>query len=188
MIRPHVQVVDDSALRRPLHRDRLLRSTAADAPDADAATAAATAAPATLPARRPLPRGAQSEASTTRHAWLDIELTDADHAARRSRSPASQGQVVAIEPMAIWCSSCKTQQDNVKRAYADIEAEAFATSVSGWTPTRTPIRSADYAERAGYEWTFARRPTEFVTGPQRPLRRPDPVAALDAADRPRCRR
>ena len=93
-------------------------------------------------------------------AWLDIELTDA--ASGDTFTLASlEGEVVAIEPMAIWCSNCKAQQDNVKSAFADIEAAGVRYISLGVDPNESPGALAKYADRRGYEWTFAQSPTEF---------------------------
>ena len=55
------------------------------------------------------------EAATETAAFLDIELTDA--ASGETFTLASlAGDVVAIEPLAIRCSNCKAQQNNVKAA------------------------------------------------------------------------
>ena len=92
--------------------------------------------------------------------WLDIELTDA--ASGETFTLASlEGEVVAIEPMAIWCSNCKAQQDNVKSAFADIEAAGVRYISLGVDPNESLGALAKYADRRGYEWTFAQSPTEF---------------------------
>jgi len=93
-------------------------------------------------------------------AWLDIELTDAATGETFTLASLSGG-VVAIEPMAIWCSNCKAQQDNVKAAYTDI-AGAGVTYISlGIDPGEDPAALAKYAERRGYEWTFVQSPVEL---------------------------
>ena len=100
------------------------------------------------------------EAATETAAFLDIELTDA--ASGETFTLASlAGDVVAIEPMAIWCSNCKAQQNNVKDAYADI-ADAGVTYISlGIDPGENADSLAKYAERNGFEWTFVKSPTEL---------------------------
>jgi cytochrome oxidase Cu insertion factor (SCO1/SenC/PrrC family) len=118
-------------------------------------------------------------------AWLDIELTDA--ATGETFTLASlAGEVVAIEPMAIWCSNCKAQQDNVKAAYADI-AGAGVTYISlGIDPGEDPAALAKYAERRGYEWTFVQSPVELsrelsdLFGPQILSAPSTPLVVLDA--------
>ena len=102
------------------------------------------------------PAGRAHEAA----AWLDIELTDA--ATGETFTLASlAGEVVAIEPMAIWCSNCKAQQDNVKAAYADIAAAGVTYISLGIDPGEDPAALARYAERNGYEWTFVQSPVEL---------------------------
>ena len=117
-------------------------------------------------------------------AWLDIELTDA--ATGETFTLASlAGEAVAIEPMAIWCSNCKAQQDNVKAAYEDI-AGAGVTYISlGIDPGEDPAALARYAERRGYEWTFVQSPVELsrelsdLFGPQILSAPSTPLVVLD---------
>ena len=71
------------------------------------------------------------------------------------------GNVVAIEPMAIWCTQCKVQNDNIKQAYADLEAAGVQVISLGVEPNEQPEALAEYADRRGYEWTFALSPTEL---------------------------
>lgn len=118
-------------------------------------------------------------------AWLDIELTDA--ASGETFTLASlAGEVVAIEPMAIWCSNCTAQQNNVKAAYADI-ADAGVTYISlGIDPGEDPGSLARYAERNGFEWTFVKSPSELSRelsdrfGPQILSAPSTPLIVLDA--------
>jgi thiol-disulfide isomerase/thioredoxin len=118
-------------------------------------------------------------------AWLDIELTDA--ASGETFTLASlAGEVVAIEPMAIWCSNCKAQQNNVKAAYADI-ADAGVTYISlGIDPGEDPGALAKYAERNGFGWTFVKSPSELsrelsnLFGPQILSAPSTPLIVLDA--------
>lgn len=125
------------------------------------------------------------EAAPDRAAFLDIELTDA--ATGETFTLASlAGEVVAIEPMAIWCSNCKAQQNNVKDAYADI-ADAGVTYISlGIDPGENSDALARYAERNGFEWTFVKSPTELSSelrdlfGPQILSAPSTPLIVLDA--------
>jgi cytochrome oxidase Cu insertion factor (SCO1/SenC/PrrC family) len=143
-------------------------------------TVAASTAPATDTAAT-----AEGEAEAERAAWLDVELTDA--ASGETFTLASlAGAVVAIEPMAIWCSNCKAQQNNVKSAYGDI-ADAGVTYISlGIDPGENADSLAKYAERNGYEWTFVTSPTELsreltdLFGPQILSAPSTPLIVLDA--------
>ncbi len=125
------------------------------------------------------------ETASERAAFLDIELTDA--ASGETFTLASlAGEVVAIEPMAIWCSNCKAQQNNVKDAYPDI-ADAGVTYISlGIDPGENENALARYAERNGFEWTFVKSPTELSSelrdlfGPQILSAPSTPLIVLDA--------
>jgi cytochrome oxidase Cu insertion factor (SCO1/SenC/PrrC family) len=118
--------------------------------------AAAPAAPAAADAQ---PSDGPGTADTA-DAWRRIELTDV--ASGETFTLASlEGQVVALEPMAVWCTNCKTQQDHVKRAYRDIAAAGVRYVSLGVDPNEDVQALADYAARRGYEWTFARSPKEL---------------------------
>ncbi len=149
---------------------------------ATATTSEATAETATLAAPAPTDEDPATEATT----WLDIELTDA--ATGETFTLASlEGDVVAIEPMAIWCTSCRAQQDNVKEAYADVEAAGVRYVSLGIDPAEKPDSLAAYAERRGYEWTFVQSPVEFsraindLFGPQILSAPSTPLIVLDAS-------
>jgi len=120
-----------------------------------------TAAPAAAPAATPA-EGATAEPTveTAAASWLDIELTDV--ASGEPFTLASlKGNVVAIEPFAVWCTNCHVQQDNVRAAYADLEAAGVQFISVGVEPNESPDRINDYRERREYEWTFAQSPIEL---------------------------
>ena len=89
--------------------------------DASVESGAATVTAAPAEADATTAEETPAEAAT----WLDIELADAVTGETFTLASLA-GEVVAIEPMAIWCSNCKAQQNNVKDAYADI-ADAGVT-------------------------------------------------------------
>ena len=123
-----------------------------------------TAAAETTPVVEVTPGDAETGITTEQPAepggWLDIELTDAITGETFTLA-SLEGEVVAIEPMAIWCSNCKAQQNNVKEAYSDI-AEAGVTYISlGIDPGENEDALARYADRNGFGWTFVKSPNEF---------------------------
>ena len=103
--------------------------------------------------------------------WRDIELTDV--ATGETFTLASlEGEHVAIEPMAIWCTQCKIQADNVKAVHPQLVAAGVRYVSLGVEPNEDPASLANYAERRGYDWTFAQSPLEMsralndIFGPQ----------------------
>ena len=144
-------------------------------------TATNDSAAATL-ATTPAATTEQPEAEAA--SWLDIELTNAQTGETFTLTSLA-GKVVAIEPMAIWCGNCKAQQNNVKSAYADIEASGVTYISLGIDPGEDPAALARYADRGGYAWTFAQSPIEFsralsdIFGPQILSAPSTPLVVLD---------
>jgi hypothetical protein len=66
---------------------------------------------------------------------------------------AAEDGPVLVEPMAVWCSNCRAQQHEVKRAH---EGGAAFTSVSlDVDLSEAPEDLAAYADREGFDWRFA---------------------------------
>lgn len=130
--------------------------TAALAAADDSETSSATADPTAEPAGQ---------------SWRDIELTDVTTGDTFTLA-SLEGEMVAIEPFAVWCTNCHVQQDNVKAAYADLQEQGVRFISIGVEPNESADRIADYRERRGYEWTFTQSPIELsraladIFGPQ----------------------
>lgn len=105
-------------------------------------------APATTGAITPTP-----SASVSADPLLALTLTDV-----RSGEEFTLGELAAaagpvlLEPMAIWCSNCRAQQHEVKRAHdlADFASVSLDVDLS-----ETPDDLAAYADREGFDWRFA---------------------------------
>jgi hypothetical protein len=110
---------------------------------AEAATPSATAGAVAPP----------STPSQPDDALLAITLTDV-----RSGEQFTLGHLAAtagpvlFEPMAVWCSNCRAQQHEVKRAHdiADFASVSIDVDLS-----ETPEDLAAYADREGFDWRFA---------------------------------
>lgn len=117
--------------------------------------------------------------------WLDLELTDAQTGEAFTLASLAGG-VVALEPMAVWCTNCKAQQDNVKKAYAEIEASGVTYISLGIDPGESAEALARYADRRGYPWVFVQSSTELSRalvdefGPQILSAPSTPLIVLDA--------
>jgi len=94
------------------------------------------------------------------NAWRNIELTDVETGDTFTIADLA-GNVVAIEPMAIWCTQCRVQNDNFKQAHSELEAAGVQVISLSVEPNEQPEALAEYADRRGYEWTFALSPTEL---------------------------
>jgi cytochrome oxidase Cu insertion factor (SCO1/SenC/PrrC family) len=160
-------------------------STTADSDTGSATAAAAADAGASAAESATQAPAVEAEPTSASAAWLDIELADAETGEPFTLASLA-GDIVAIEPMAIWCTSCKAQQDNVKAAYEDIEAAGVRYISLGIDPGENPASLAKYADRRGYEWTFVQSPIEFsralsdLFGPQILSAPSTPLIVLDA--------
>ncbi len=160
-------------------------TTASDIASDPPTTAVEAVSPAVAEAPPSTTAELESELEPEEPTWLDIELTDADSGETYTLASLA-GNVVAIEPMAIWCSNCKRQQDNVKTAYDEIESSGVTYISLGIDPAENPQALSKYAERRGYEWTFSQSPVELsralsdIFGPQVLSAPSTPLIVLDA--------
>lgn len=98
------------------------------------------------------PSPAASETAQT-DALLAVELSDV-----RSGESFTLGELAAangpvlLEPMAVWCSSCRSQQHEIIGAHdlADFTSVSLDVDLS-----EAPADLASYADREGFDWAFA---------------------------------
>lgn len=84
--------------------------------------------------------------------WQTLPLTDA-----RTGETFTLGGLegtVYVEPMATWCSNCRTQLGNVQAAQAQAGEDVTFLALSVET-TLEPAALAQYADEQGFDFTFA---------------------------------
>jgi hypothetical protein len=121
-----------------------------EAPSAGATSdAGPTDAPTSEATSSPSPEVSEAPAD----ALLAIELTDvrSGDTFTLATLAADHGPVL-LEPMAVWCSSCRAQQREVMRAH---ELGSFTSVSLDVELTEDPEDLAAYAEREGFDWRFA---------------------------------
>jgi hypothetical protein len=111
-------------------------------------TESAMASPA---ASMPAPSASPSQAPSD--PLLAVELTDVRTGDRftLAQLAADEGTVL-LEPMAIWCSSCRAQQHEVVNAHAMGDFTSVSLDVD---LTELPEDLAAYADREGWGWRVA---------------------------------
>lgn len=65
---------------------------------------------------------------------------------------AAEHGPVLLEPMAVWCSSCRAQQHEVKGAH---DLGSFTSVSLDVDLSESPEDLAAYADREGFDWRFA---------------------------------
>ena len=103
-----------------------------------------------------------SEAMMDAPAWFSAELTDVN-TGQPFRIADLQGKVVLVETMAIWCSNCLAQQRQVQALRAALgPRDDLAIVVLNVDPNEDAASLRAYAERHGFDWTYAVAPPEVT--------------------------
>lgn len=109
-------------------------------------------APAAAPASTP--PGSSSPAGDALDIWRTAELRDV-RSGETMRVDQLAGRVVVIETMAIWCATCRIQQNEARKALAKLNDERIVYVSLNVDPNETEADLTRYAEESGYPWHFA---------------------------------
>jgi thiol-disulfide isomerase/thioredoxin len=74
-----------------------------------------------------------------------------------------QGKTVFVEPMATWCSNCRTQQGNVIQAKTQVGDDVVFIGL-GLETTLPDEDLARYAKGNSFDWTYAVMSEELLSG------------------------
>lgn len=114
------------------------------------ATATASADPST---EAPSGSASPSASEGPSDPLLAVELTDVRTGEAFTLAElAADGGPVLLQPMAIWCTSCRAQQHEVKRAH---ELGTFTSVSLDVELSELPEDLARYATDQGWDWRFA---------------------------------
>jgi hypothetical protein len=92
--------------------------------------------------------------------WLKTTLTDVS-TGETFRIVDFQGKVVLIETLAIWCSNCAKQQQQVKTLHEMIgEREDFVSLGIDIDPNESAEALGSYVSNKGFDWLYVVAPTE----------------------------
>ena len=95
-------------------------------------------------------------------AWFTAELTDVNSGETLTVA-GLKGQVVLVETMAIWCSNCLRQQQEVKALHEALGMEdGLVTLVLDIDPNENADHLRDYAAKHGFDWTYVVAPREVA--------------------------
>lgn len=136
------------ATSMPMMTDAPTTPTPSASPTATtSASTGASASATTMPAQTTSPSAAPTDP------LLAVELTDvrSGDVFTLAQLAADEGTVL-LEPMAIWCSSCRAQQHEVVEAHAMGDFTSVSLDVD---LTELPEDLAAYADREGWDWRFA---------------------------------
>lgn len=112
-------------------------------PDATAGQPSATG---TIATDAPMP------SATAVDALLAFALTDVRSGETFTLGELTAAGPILLEPMAVWCSNCRAQQHEVKRAHETGDFQSVSLDVD---LSESPDALATYADREGFDWRFA---------------------------------
>jgi thiol-disulfide isomerase/thioredoxin len=90
---------------------------------------------------------------------LDFELLDVRTGETFTLAELAADKPVLVESMAIWCTTCLSQQREVVRAHELGDFHSVGIDVD---PNERAPDLAEYAEREGFDWHFAIADREIV--------------------------
>ena len=94
-------------------------------------------------------------------AYFNVPLTNPATGQSFTIAEEFKDQVVLVETLAMWCSNCLKQQNEVKRLHGLIgESEDFRSLGLDIDPNETLPDLQSYVERNGFDWTYAVSPVE----------------------------
>ena len=93
-------------------------------------------------------------ATSAGEAWRTAQLRDV-RTGEVIRVADLAGRLVVIEPMAIWCTNCRAQQDAVIDVLAGLGTDRLTYISLDVDPNEIETDLARYADGRGYSWHFA---------------------------------
>jgi thiol-disulfide isomerase/thioredoxin len=136
------------------------------------ACAAAPSPAGTVPPPTPMPTASEAPApdagsqapsptdgSIAADPLLALELVDVRTGVTFTLADLAADQPVLVETMAIWCTTCLSQQREVVRAH---EIHEFASVGIDVDPNEEATDLAAYADREGFDWHFVVADRELV--------------------------
>ena len=96
---------------------------------------------------------AQPTVAPLQEPWRTAELVDVRSGETLTINDL-HGRLVVIEPMAIWCTSCRAQQNEARDALASLGRDDIVYISVDVDPNETEPDLARYADERGYPWHF----------------------------------
>ena len=92
--------------------------------------------------------------------WKDVKLTDVRTGETFSISEFS-GKPVLVESFAVWCPTCKEQQDEIRQLHNQVGDSIVSISLDT-DPNEDKRRVLEHLDRHGYSWRYAVAPDELT--------------------------
>ncbi len=101
-----------------------------------------------------------SDSGVAAPAWATIPLTDVRTGETFTLAGAGD-RVVFVEPMAVWCPSCRAQQETAREALTGLDASRVTWIALDVDPNETPEMLARYADENDFPFVYAMAGTDL---------------------------
>ena len=108
---------------------------------------------------QPNASAAPASADPSARAILEYELIDVRSGERFTFGQLAADRPVLVEMMAVWCTTCLSQQREVVQAHQLVDFHSVGIDVD---PNERADDLAAYAERQGFDWRFVLADTALV--------------------------
>lgn len=92
--------------------------------------------------------------------WRDVEFRDIKTNQEFKISDFT-GKTVLLESFAVWCPTCKRQQDEIKKLHEEIGDSVVSISLDT-DPNEDVAKIQEHLNRYGYDWRFVVSPPELT--------------------------
>jgi cytochrome oxidase Cu insertion factor (SCO1/SenC/PrrC family) len=93
-------------------------------------------------------------------AWYGVSLTDVS-SGKTFKVDDYKGKVILVETMAVWCTNCKQQQDNIKAFHTQLGMkDDFVTVSLDIDPHENLDTLKTYVAKTGFDWLYAVSPVD----------------------------
>jgi thiol-disulfide isomerase/thioredoxin len=102
------------------------------------------------------------EAAMPAPEWFGTPMTDVV-TGQEFKVSDYQGKVVLVETMAVWCSKCRSQQEQIRKLHEDLgDRKADLVSISlDIDPNEDAQYLAAFVAQTGFDWIYAVAPAEL---------------------------
>lgn len=94
--------------------------------------------------------------------WKDVVLKDVI-TGENFKISDFKGKPILLESFAVWCPTCRQQQDKIKELHSQI-GEAVVSISLDTDPNEDEQKIIGHINRYGYNWRFAISPKELTKG------------------------
>ncbi len=104
----------------------------------------------------------EEETAPLEEDWRDVPLVDVA-TGENFKISDFKGKPILLESFAVWCPTCKKQQDKIKELHEELGDDVISISLDT-DPNEDEDKVLEHINRNGFNWLFAVSPIELTRG------------------------